>query len=139
MNNLCNAFLFIYVLVLFSVNCFAEEITIQILTERPDFINEKYWKTYSSSIENYLKSNLGQETSNDISISFSYNSDEPSDKTKEKDYENYVKYVVEQLKSSTYDMVILDDNFYLVIILLSKVPMLKLFLMSERLINFIMI
>jgi len=111
MNNLCNAFLFIYVLVLFSVNCFAEEITIQILTERPDFINEKYWKTYSSSIENYLKSNLGQETSNDISISFSYNSDEPSDKTKEKDYENYVKYVVEQLKSSTYDMVILDDKF----------------------------
>ncbi|ORX44513.1 hypothetical protein BCR36DRAFT_406368 [Piromyces finnis] len=111
MNTIFNIYSFLTIFFFLIFRCFSEEINIQILVEKPDFINKEYWKTYSSSIENYLKSNINEKAFKDINLSFSYNLNESVGKAEERDYKNDVKYIIEQLKSSTYDMMILDDKF----------------------------
>jgi len=101
----------LYILVLLIPKSYANNINIQVLTDKPDIIIQKNWKDYSSSIENYFKTNVNNSVLKNINISFSFNSNEPNDKKTKKDYENYVNYIIEQLKSSTYDMFILDGRF----------------------------
>ncbi|ORX78816.1 hypothetical protein BCR32DRAFT_269865 [Anaeromyces robustus] len=86
--------------------------TINILIEKPDIVNMSNWDKYNNLIKNFfLVINAEKSIIRDIDINFSYNSNEPNDKTNIKQYEDYVKYVVQQLKDSTYDMMILDDRF----------------------------
>lgn len=101
----------LYILILSIPRSYAKNINIQVLTDKPDIIIQKSWKEYSTSIENYFKTKVNNSVLKNINISFSYNSNEPNDKKTKKDYENYVKYIIEQLKSSTYDIFILDGRF----------------------------
>ncbi|ORX78815.1 hypothetical protein BCR32DRAFT_269864 [Anaeromyces robustus] len=106
-------YLFYLLILLFSNNILAQQQTvINILTERPDFINEPYWENYYSKVKNYFTELKADNPKlNNIDISFSYDKNESYDKIKMSEYENYVKSIINQLEDGKYDMMILDDRF----------------------------
>ncbi|ORX82460.1 hypothetical protein BCR32DRAFT_267614 [Anaeromyces robustus] len=98
-----------FLITLFINVSYGQDTTIQILLDKPDVIKMSYWKNYSTlSDENLLKLKTGNSTNH---VYFTYNINESYEKKELKDYKNYVDYIINELKTSTVDMFILDENF----------------------------
>lgn len=106
----------IFFLILFSV--VYTKNTIEILFEKPDFVNENYCESYSSLINsqfNEINNNNNNNNPNkddiinlqDIHIHFSCHPNLPN----KGNSKLYNEYILKQLANSTYDMFILDDKF----------------------------
>lgn len=96
----------IFALLIKSSN--TQNITIQILLDKPDVINMSNWKNYSTLLDEYL---LNLSSNNDTAhVYFTYNTNEIVNKKDMKDYTNYVDYIINEFKTSTIDMMILDEK-----------------------------
>ncbi|OUM58189.1 hypothetical protein PIROE2DRAFT_69992 [Piromyces sp. E2] len=81
---------------------------IKILMDKPDSIVSDKWNfaNKDNEINNYLS-----KTMNNVIVNFYYNDKESTEKKSKNEYEDYVKFIIEQLKNSNYDMFILDEKF----------------------------
>jgi len=81
---------------------------VNILMDKPDDF-ELYkisMEEYNTKMNEFLNKKI-----NDVEVKFSFNPNESVEKKTRKEYEDYVKYIIEQLNTSNYDMMILDDKF----------------------------
>jgi len=107
---LVNIALFYFISLLFN-KVYAENSTIQIFIDKPDSLTENAWNDYST----FMDSQEFQVNANDgmknVKVHFNYN---PFDKFMGFNKENYIDYyfsLVNKIKESTYDMLIVDDKF----------------------------
>jgi len=85
---------------------------VKILVDKPDSITAEKWDDYCSSMKSFFTTTSNENPIiRDYDIDFSYKNDEVYDKSTTKYYENYIKSIIKELKSNTYDMLILDDKF----------------------------
>ncbi|OUM59626.1 hypothetical protein PIROE2DRAFT_63642 [Piromyces sp. E2] len=86
--------------------------TVKILTDKPDSITADKWNDYCISMKNFFTTTKNENPIiRDYDIDFSYNKDEIYDKKSTNEYESYINNIIRELKSNTYDMMILDDKF----------------------------
>ncbi|ORX42625.1 hypothetical protein BCR36DRAFT_337135, partial [Piromyces finnis] len=82
---------------------------INILIDKPENIiidNEWNINNYNNVVNQYLKEKL-----NNVEVNFSYNENASGEIKNKKEYEDYVNYILNQLKKFDYDIFILDEKF----------------------------
>jgi len=85
---------------------------IKIYTRVPDNLETPKWNEYCSSMKNFFTTTVTENsTLLGYDIGFYYDESELFDKVSTKDYESHVNSLVNKLKSSDYDIFVLDENF----------------------------
>eukprot|EP00833_Pecoramyces_ruminatium_P006373 jgi/Orpsp1_1/1180405/evm.model.c7180000073299.1 len=96
---------------LLSKKVYAENPTIQIFAEKPDFLTETNWNSYATYLNGKSFQVNGKNGASNAKVQLNFNQAENYVNFDTEVYTDYFKSIAEEIQKSNYDMFIVDDKF----------------------------